>query len=36
MSRILQRLDLGRKKSHSTPPKERAKESSRHVTDTSE
>lgn len=36
MSRILQRLDLGRKKSHSTPRNERPKESSRHVADTSE
>jgi transposase len=36
MSRILQRLDLRRKKSRSTPPKERAKEFSKSVRDTGE
>jgi transposase len=36
MSRLLQRLDLGRKKSRSTPPKERVKESSKNVRDTDE
>jgi transposase len=36
MSRLLQRLDLGRKKSRSMPPNERLTESSRHVTDTGE
>lgn len=36
MSRLLQRLDLGRKKSRSTPQNERAKESSKSVIDTGE